>query len=256
MSVSSSLSAVAWKQSPPLLAVSAAGWLVMAILDPSAVAPDLCSSSVAAATFYDSAVATLSIRPPMAILASWIVMLLATMPPLLAQPMRHLWVRSLTRRRWRSIAIFVAGYGAIWMLAGLALAAMAIALAFSERSTGIPAIAAAICLLAFWQVAPARQASLNRCHRLPRLTAFGLTADADALRYGLTHGVWCVGACWALMLLPLVAGAAHVVVMTAVTLALLIERARPAKPARWRLASQSWVLRLLAPGHSTVRTAP
>ncbi|MFM6056361.1 MAG: DUF2182 domain-containing protein, partial [Sphaerospermopsis kisseleviana] len=51
----------------------------------------------------------------------WLVMLVAMMSPALAQPIRHLWGRSLIRRRWIAIVLFLFGYISIWTLAGLIL---------------------------------------------------------------------------------------------------------------------------------------
>ena len=80
---------------------------------------------------------------------------------------------------------------------------------------------------------PGRQSCLNRCHRVPRLSAFGIAADIDCLGYGMTTGVWCAGACWALMLVPLTAATMHLPVMAGISVLLIAERMRPARPVRW-----------------------
>lgn len=231
--------AVGKRLSAPLLLVSLAGWWMVAGLDGQAPLAEMCLSVVSAgqpgsgsgrlwaAPAFD--VVTASGVP--AVLLSWLAMLMAMMAPLLAQPIAHLRRRSLPRRRLPAIALFVAGYVAVWLAAGIALTALALAL-----GTGAPAFTIAVLLALAWQAAPFKQLCLNRCHRLPRLSAFGLEADADALRYGVSHGMWCIGACWALMLLPLAAGSAHVAAMAAVTLLLLVERHRPARPPRWGVA--------------------
>jgi predicted metal-binding membrane protein len=86
-----------------------------------------------------------------------------------------------------------------------------------------------------WQFSPVKQRCLNRCHAHGELAAFGPAADVDALRFGLTHGVWCVGSCWALMLLPLLVSSGHVAMMAAVSLWLFAERLDTPTLPRWRL---------------------
>lgn len=176
----------------------------------------------------------LLLNPPGPLAFAWLAMLLAMMPPLLLQPAAYLWQRSLSRRRWRAIGIFAAVYSALWMLAGAALLVSALALQAAMAGRVLAAAVASIVLALLWQAAPARQHALNRCHHQPRLSAFGWRADRDVLRYAASHAGWCIGACWVWMLLPLLAGPAHLPAMLAVTCLLALERTRPARPARWR----------------------
>ena len=52
--------------------------------------------------------------------------------------------------------------------------------------------------------------------------------------FGITHAVWCVGSCWALMLLPLLVSHGHIAVMAAVALWLAAERLDRPRTPRWR----------------------
>jgi predicted metal-binding membrane protein len=97
-----------------------------------------------------------------------------------------------------------------------------------------------------WQVSPGKQWCLNGCHRRPALAAFFAAADRDAGRFGLAHGAACVGACWALKLLPLIAGAGHLVAMAAVTLLVFAERLDHPAPLAWRLRGPGKALRIIA----------
>jgi predicted metal-binding membrane protein len=111
-------------------------------------------------------------------------------------------------------------------------------------SSMLPALA--FSLVAFvWQCSPLKQRCLNRGHAHPELAAFGVTADFDALRFGITHGVWCAGSCWALMLWPELFPVGHVTAMAVVTLWLLAERLDRPTPPRWRLRTTSKALRLV-----------
>jgi predicted metal-binding membrane protein len=221
---------------PQLLLVSAAAWAVMLLSTRGFITPTLCSAGDGAwlTRSADGVAAAFTFRPPTAEILPWLVMLLAMMPPLLTQPVAYLWDRSFSRRRWRAIGLFVGGYGAIWTLAGIGLMATAILISELSRQVRLPVVIPSIVLALLWQCSPAKQMCLNRCHRQPRLSAFGLAADMDSLRYGLSSAVWCVGTCWTLMLIPLIVQSMHLLAMAVVSVLLLAERLAEARPARWR----------------------
>ncbi|MBV8200180.1 MAG: DUF2182 domain-containing protein [Acidobacteria bacterium] len=163
----------------------------------------------------------------------WALMLMAMMAPLLIAPLRHVRERSFARRRARAMALFVAGYGAIWMAAGVMLLGLALAVRLAAAGPSVPAAVAAV-LAAAWQFSPAKQSCLNRCRAHAELAAFGPAADLAAMRFGSTHGAWCVGSCWALMLLPLLLARGHLAVMAAMALWLAAERLERPMPPSWR----------------------
>jgi predicted metal-binding membrane protein len=165
---------------------------------------------------------------------TWLIMLVGMMAPLLAEPIRQLWVRSLPRRRWMAIFLFVMAYATIWMLAGVILSMAAIQLQLLGEG-GLTASILALAIVFLWQASPWKQVCLNYCHWSPRLSAFGLTADWDSWRFGIVKGFWCVGSCWALMFLPLMFIHASLPLMLAANLVLVIERCQPARSARWRI---------------------
>src|SRR5207302_4436620 len=132
-------------------------------------------------------------------------------------PVRHVRLRSFTHRRARSTVLFVAGYAAIWIAAGGVLLAIELAVKLLAAQSYLP-VGGVVLIASVWQVSPIKQRCLNRCHAHTELAAFGAAADLDALRFGLAHGVWCVGSCWALMLLPLVVSGGHIAVMAGVSL--------------------------------------
>jgi len=218
---------------PPLLAASAAAWTVLALQHASSEQPAICFGaghaigSGPAAVFAPDRLAALA--------GSWLLMLVAMMAPLLQHPLLHIWQRSLARRRLSAVALFLLGYVMIWSVAGAVLAVIAARLAGTQPAGGWAAFAGALAIALLWQISPAKQVCLNRCHRQLALAAFGRRADLDALQYGLVHGVWCVGACWALMLLPLVAGSWHLPAMAVITVVLIAERTRAPQRPHWRL---------------------
>lgn len=182
---------------------------------------------------------------PMQLAWGWLLMLAAMTPPLIVAPLRHVRERSFAHRRARAMSLFVIGYGAVWMIAGvgLQLVALAAQLASSDALMWFALSAAAATL---WQVSPAKQWCLNRCHRRPQLAAFGAAADRAAFDFGLTHGAACVGACWALMLLPLFARQGHVLTMLAVMGFTFAERLENAAPLAWRWRGPGKALRIIA----------
>jgi uncharacterized membrane protein len=115
---------------PTLIAVDLAGWLVLANSHFMLLTPDLCSSLPGHWLAQGSAgmVSALILNPPAQLIMSCLIMLVAMMTPLLAGPIGHLWNHSLVRLRAPAIALFVATYAGIWLLASCVLMAIAIAL--------------------------------------------------------------------------------------------------------------------------------
>ena len=238
---------------PALLAASLAGWIALLALDQALLLPAICGGgSVVGATFEVAFAA----NPPITLFVGWFAMLLAMMPPLLVMPMAHLWRSSLSRRRLRAIALFICGYGAIWLAAGIPLTAAAIALRVGTAASPLPAVAIALVMALGWQATPFKQHCHNHCHRQPRIGAFGLQADVDAFRFGVTHGLWCFGACWALMLLPLATATGHLPLMGAVTLVLFAERLHLPRPARWGFSLPRWPVSSVVSSVRATRAAP
>jgi predicted metal-binding membrane protein len=155
------------------------------------------------------------------------------MPPLVAQPVSHVWQSSFRARRARAAALFGLSYAAMWVAAGLALVPAAIVL--MAVLPGAPALLAALLMVLLWSASPPAQAARNRCHRVRRIGAFGRAADLDCLAQGVVTGRDCIAACWPWMILPMTAGIMHVAAMLAVTLVLFAERLSPAGPVRWRI---------------------
>jgi predicted metal-binding membrane protein len=179
----------------PILAVSAAAWTVL-----------LSSAHLHSA------------------LAHMALMTAAMMLPLVAAPVGHIHDRSFAARRPRAIFLFTSSYLAVWMLAGLLLLSAAAI---------VPATAAAA-LVIIWHCSPIRQRCLNRGHNHPALAAFGGAAERAVVRFGVTHALWCVGSCWALMLLSLAVPFGHLTAMAVVSLWMLSERIEPLRRPRWR----------------------
>ncbi len=228
----------------PILLISAAAWALLVVERGEESFAAHCSAAMTGVTPSSVSLHTLmALNAPGSLALGWALMLTAMMAPLLVAPVRHVHDRSFARRRTRAIMLFVAGYAVIWMAAGSILLALAPLVRF------VPAdwLETALIILSalIWQISPAKQGCLNRGHAHPELAAFGPAVDMDALRFGLTHGVWCVGSCWALMLLPFLVSRGHVATMAIVTLWMVGERLQKPRPARWGVPTPVKAARLV-----------
>ncbi|HVT99548.1 MAG TPA: DUF2182 domain-containing protein [Acidobacteriaceae bacterium] len=183
-------------------------------------------------------------NPPGPLALHWLVMTVAMMLPLMTTPIRHLRDRSLRNRRARGIALFLAGYFTIWLTAGFALSALEWGINILWVGSSTSFVLVGLCL-ALYEVSPLKQACLNRGHSHPAVEAFGRAADLDALRFGWTHGAWCVGSCWALMLLPLLFNRGHLAAMALVTLWLVAEHLEGLVAPGWRLRRPRKAIQIL-----------
>jgi predicted metal-binding membrane protein len=229
-----------------LASTSLAAWSVLAVDGSGFTMPAFCAAgtpgSVPLSVSLDLA---LVLNSPARLASGWALMVAAAMSPLIIAPLRHAHDRSFARRRVRAMLLFVAGYVAVWMLVGAALQVVALvglwAAPAPPAHLGLAAAAAIV-----WQVSPAKQWCLNRCHRRPHLAAVGAAADRDAFTFGLTNGASCSGACWPLMLLMSFAGQAHVLGMIGLTLFVFAERLESPAPLAWRWRGSGKAVRIIA----------
>jgi len=225
-----------------VLLVSAAAWILLS-LGRTMAAPMSCSARMESMSSGPSLQMLMRGIRPVPLIVYWVLMTLAMMAPLLVAPVSHVYYRSLARRRVIMIGLFAAGYVAIWVTAEIIL--VPVMMASRRLTSNSPALLATFVLVALvWQFSPVKQKCLNRCHSHPPLAAFGNPAKLDALRFGLSHGAWCVGSCWAVMLLP-TAFSRHLVAMVAITLWLAAERVETPVPPRWRCRGTAKALRIL-----------
>ena len=85
-----------------------------------------------------------------------------------------------------------------------------------------------VLLAGAYQLTPAKRSCLTTC-RTPAafLARYYRPGNRAAFSLGLRHGAWCVGCCWALMLLLFVAGVMNLVAITAITVFVLLEKSMP-----------------------------
>lgn len=217
-----------------MLLVAAASWALLLAGESAMLMVAHCpAAGCGAMPFRASLQMLLAMNPPASLAAGWALMLAAMMSPVVISPLDYIRMRSFANRRVRSSALFLAGYFAVWMAAGGVLLAIEIAVKLFAPQSYLPAAGAALIAL-IWQVSPIKQRCLNRCCAYPVLAAFGGAADFDALRFGLTHGAWCAGSCWALMLAPMLLPQEHVLGMAIIALLIFSERLEEPRPLCWR----------------------
>lgn len=164
-------------------------------------------------------------------LPMWALMASAMMLPSALPAVRHVAVNSLSWRRGRAIAQFLATYLAVWVAYGV-LALGVIALAGHVR--GAVPLAVALAVAAAWQLTGHKLQALRACHRGSPLPVRGWRASAGVVRFGLRNGGACLGSCWAIMLVCAVATSGRLLWMLALTALVCAEKLsnRPLRATR------------------------
>ena len=171
-----------------------------------------------------------------AFLALWVVMMAAMMFPSVAPAVA---VHGLVMRR-RDAAeaglstAFVAGYLAAWAAAGLVaygiLRGVAASPVGSLSDDGVARYVVAPVALsaAVYELTPAKHVCLRQCRGpLTFLLRHWREGRAGAVRMGVRHGGYCVGCCWALMVVLLALGVMSITWMAIVALAIAFEKLTP-----------------------------
>jgi predicted metal-binding membrane protein len=179
--------------------------------------------------------------------AMWAAMMAGMMLPS-ATPILLLYARAVRNREdqhhpARAIYAMAAGYTVVWAL--FSAAATALQRIFATRflltpmmEPATPKVAGALLLLAgAYQFTPSKAACLSFC-RSPIAFMSSRWRDglSGAFRMGASHGVYCLGCCWALMLLLFAGGVMNLVVILALTAWVAIEKFAPLGEQSARLA--------------------
>jgi predicted metal-binding membrane protein len=172
-------------------------------------------------------------------------------------PVTWPWIRTLAtlsrgpqarRAAFLHVPSFVLGYLVVWL--GFSLACAALQLLIARASPGAALEGAVLAAAGVYQLTPFKAACLRHC-RSPfsvLLARWPLRSPA-LLRLGVEHGLFCLGCCWALMLVGLGAGSMGWGWMAALTALVAAEKLTPVGPsvARWAggvligLAAAAWL---------------
>jgi predicted metal-binding membrane protein len=158
----------------------------------------------------------------------WALMMAAMMLPAVA-PVAAAYSRSFKEGRRERLIVFASAYLLVWASSGLVAFAAALLL---DQLTGISTttarVVAAVALLgvAVYQLTPLKRMCLEHCRsplsQLLHYAAFrGRSRD---LRVGLHHAAFCLGCCWALMVLLIVLGTMNVVIMLGLVAFVVLEK--------------------------------
>ena len=180
----------------------------------------------------------------------WTLMMAAMMLPSVA-PVAVLYERTVTDNRVRRLGAFAAGYIVVWGLAGVpafAIAALLSSVAMDHPQTARYMAAGIFLVLGLYQVSPLKDRCLSHCRSpfslLMHYSSFhGALRD---LRAGTHHALYCLGCCWALMLVLVVAGIMNLLVMVALAAVILIEKYWSRGPAFSRVVAAAAVVLAVA----------
>ena len=167
--------------------------------------------------------------------AMWCAMVLAMMLPT-AGPMilTYADLADTAARRAEKAAsplVLTAGYVVVWLAAAAALAALQIL--FARLSLLDPAMASASPLFSgaafiaagVYQFSTLKHACVTQCQRpFPFFFANWTAEPLGVFRLGLRQGLYCLGCCWAMMLLMFAVGVMNVVWMAALGTVMTIEK--------------------------------
>lgn len=167
----------------------------------------------------------------------WAVMMVAMMTPS-AAPLVLMFHRMQPARvagTSRPSAALIAGYLTVWI--GFSIAATALQgalhtaglLARGADRVG-PALGGALfVVVGAWQFTPLKHACLTHCRSpMDFLVTEWRAGTAGAFVMGLRHGAWCLGCCWALMLVLFAAGIMNLFWIAVLAGWILLEKTLPA----------------------------
>ena len=184
-----------------LLLVAAAAWAHV-LLSPAAT-DDMAGMDMAM---------TPTVIEGLAFVAAWAVMMAAMMLPS-ALPMIGLYVatqRDATGPGGQSIraALFTLTYLALWALTGVPIYFASVGLSVISAHGLANGIAGVLVVTGIFQLSPLKQVCLRHC-RSPLGFLFGHWREGwrGGLEMGWAHALYCLGCCWALMVVLVAAGA-------------------------------------------------
>jgi predicted metal-binding membrane protein len=148
------------------------------------------------------------------------------------------------------VNLFAFGYLLTWTAFSLAATILQWALSRAELLSSMMEtrgrlLAGVLLIVAgLWQFTAMKRACLESCRSPAGFIAQSWRrGNSGALSMGLHHGVWCLGCCWALMLLLFVGGVMNLAWIAAITVFVLLEKLAPLGAQGGRL---SGLLLLLA----------
>ena len=162
-------------------------------------------------------------------LIGWLVMMTAMMLPA-AAPMVLIVRLAVAPGRLADVrtGVFVAGYLLAWT--GLGLTALAAQSSLTALGPGVraPAVAGVLALAGAYQFSPLKNACLRACRSpMDFVVLHWRSGILGAFRLGIDHGLYCIGCCWALMAVLVVAGGMGIAWVALIALVVFAEKVLP-----------------------------
>ena len=168
----------------------------------------------------------------------WSVMMVGMMLPSVA-PMVLIYATAARKAKDQgapiaSTGVFTVGYLIIWVVFSF-LATLSqwgldeAALLSPMMVSNSPWMGAGLLIVAgIYQWLPVKDACLKQCRSpFQFISGHWRTGTFGALRMGLSHGAFCLGCCWLIMLLLFVGGVMNIVWIAAITIFVLLEKVLP-----------------------------
>ena len=158
----------------------------------------------------------------------WTLMMAAMMLPSVA-PTASLYARTVQSNRAVRITGLVVGYLAVWAVAGVPAFGLAWLTGWLTGNHPVAAHIVAVAVFAavgIYQLSSFKDRCLAHCRSpLGLLLHYGsYRGRSRDLRVGAHHGGYCLGCCWALMLILIAVGVMNVAVMAALAAVILAEK--------------------------------
>ncbi|GGM06903.1 hypothetical protein GCM10010129_58500 [Streptomyces fumigatiscleroticus] len=190
-------------------------------------------------------------------LVLWLAMMAAMMLPSVA-PVAVTWAKGIARQsggatRALRTTEFLVGYLVAWTMFGLlAYGALALTgdLVDRDPAAGEWIGVAAFALAGLYQLGPLKSVCLRHCRSpLAQLMHYAsYRPRMRDLRVGLHHGAYCVGCCWALMVVLIPLGVMNIAAMAGLAALIFLEKLWYRGPRLARVAGVAFlVLAVLAP---------
>ena len=214
-----------------VIVIAGLGWFSLALLTAApggswlATVQALCRAAPETWSFSGLAIVT----------AMWSAMALAMMLPS-AAPMilTYAEIAETAARKGERIVsplVIAAGYASVWLLFSVTASAIQVLLTraalFDPSLASTSGLFAAAILIGagFYQFSTLKHACLARCqHPFPFFFTNWATTPAGVFRLGITQGLYCLGCCWAMMLVMLAVGVMNVAWMAGLAAVMTIEK--------------------------------
>jgi len=165
-------------------------------------------------------------------LVGWVVMIVAMMLPS-SLPLIRLHARAISSQPRRSLvrAAFLVGYGVVWIAFGvLAFALDGVVHRVVDATPWLgthPWVVSGVVLIGagVFQFTELKEQCLRECRNPAQyLVTHYRRGVAAAFRLGSGHGLFCLGCCWALMLVSFAAGVGDLIWMALLTMIMVFEK--------------------------------